>query len=130
MWCTPRAETMAVRAKEQGAAWSNLDRARAEAEDAATIAHPPIRREDGSSYGSDEHIAYRRGFIAGAEWQASLPPTDVELEDAIEDRLYDAGLVRSSVDPEGDPVATVDAPLVEVVRAVMDALTAARETQR
>ncbi|MCG7309714.1 MULTISPECIES: hypothetical protein [Brachybacterium] len=58
------------------------DRARAEAEDAATIAHSPIRREDGNTYDSDEHIAYRRGFVAGAEWGASQEPTDAEVEAA------------------------------------------------
>nr|DAL28229.1 MAG TPA_asm: hypothetical protein [Caudoviricetes sp.] len=58
-------------------------------------------------------------------------PTDTDnLRGAVEDRLYDAGLVWSCVDPEGDHVATVDAPLIEVVRAVMDALIDAQETDR
>ncbi|UYG15786.1 hypothetical protein BRM3_09020 [Brachybacterium huguangmaarense] len=96
-----------------------IDRARAEAE-----------RRYPSDFLTTGGSAMQRGeFVAGAAWAASQEPTDVAIEDAVEDRLYDAGLVRSSVDPEGDPVATVDAPLIEVERAVMDALHAAREVR-
>ncbi|UEJ82664.1 hypothetical protein Bra3105_17840 [Brachybacterium halotolerans subsp. kimchii] len=98
---------------------SITDRARAEAEDAATIAHSPIRREDGTTYDSDEHIAYRRGFVTGAEWAASLPPTDEEVREAA------GALWLHSEEP-----GTFDEASEDWTKLARIALTAAREAQR
>lgn len=89
----------------------------------------PAGPEWGPYPGSEHDPLFDLSRVAGYPPEPQ-EPTDAEVEDAIEDRLYDAGLVDSSVDPEGDPVATVDAPLTEVVRAVMSALAAARAVRQ
>ena len=82
---------------------SITEKARAEAERRAKIAHTPITTASGRVIEGDEQIAYRRGFHAGAEFgyaaRAAEEPSDEQVERAAR-AIYALGLTFAGFSEE------------------------------
>ena len=87
-----------------------------------------------SGASDDIRAWFPAGFEKGAEWArthlAAQEPTEEEVLDLIEDRLYDAGVAGSAETSDGDLVTIVDATMDEVLTAACVALSAARAARR